>query len=275
MLPSPAWPKVPISTPCRSAIGSTAVDQRRGSRRAARRRRRAASRRGARAPDRPGAERPCSIRPSASSSEVTTRSAPASSQHARHRGVPVGHAPRPSSDAGEDAAPRRRGRGPIGWNVLDRADRRAVHQLEQRRPAAAHDARDRVARRRRASGSSPRASPPRRGGGSSRTVASVTTPSVPSEPHEQPDEVVAGDALARARGRARTARPSASTTSSPSSESRVTPYFTQHSPPALVATLPPIVENSQLAGSGAYQSPCFRGGRGQVRVDDARPGRSR
>jgi hypothetical protein len=31
----------------------------------------------------------------------------------------------------------------------------------------------------------------------------------------------------------------------------VTPYFTQRSPPAFVATLPPIDEMSQLAGSGA------------------------
>ena len=34
----------------------------------------------------------------------------------------------------------------------------------------------------------------------------------------------------------------------------MTPYFTQQSPPAFVATLPPMVENSQLAGSGEYQS---------------------
>ncbi len=38
----------------------------------------------------------------------------------------------------------------------------------------------------------------------------------------------------------------------------MTPYFTQHRPPAFVATLPPIVENSQLAGSGGYQSPSSR-----------------
>ena len=50
--------------------------------------------------------------------------------------------------------------------------------------------------------------------------------------------------------------PSASTTSSASTESRVTPYFAQRSPPALVATLPPMVEILKLAGSGAYISPC-------------------
>ena len=36
----------------------------------------------------------------------------------------------------------------------------------------------------------------------------------------------------------------------------VTPYFTQHRPPALVATLPPIEQNSYDDGSGGYQSPC-------------------
>jgi hypothetical protein len=36
----------------------------------------------------------------------------------------------------------------------------------------------------------------------------------------------------------------------------VTPYLTQHSPPALVATLPPIVDHGALAGSGGYHRPC-------------------
>ena len=36
----------------------------------------------------------------------------------------------------------------------------------------------------------------------------------------------------------------------------VTPYFTQQSPPALVATLPPIEQNWNEAGSGGYQRPC-------------------
>ena len=38
----------------------------------------------------------------------------------------------------------------------------------------------------------------------------------------------------------------------------VTPYFTQHSPPALVARFPPIEQISKLDGSGGYQSPCSR-----------------
>ena len=36
----------------------------------------------------------------------------------------------------------------------------------------------------------------------------------------------------------------------------VTPYLTQHSPPALVAALPPIEHISNEDGSGGYQSPC-------------------
>ncbi len=35
----------------------------------------------------------------------------------------------------------------------------------------------------------------------------------------------------------------------------VTPYFTQHSPPALVAMLPPMLQISNDDGSGGYQSP--------------------
>src|SRR3712207_8217988 len=34
------------------------------------------------------------------------------------------------------------------------------------------------------------------------------------------------------------------------------PYFTQHTPPALVATLPPMVDQGELAGSGGYHRPC-------------------
>jgi hypothetical protein len=42
----------------------------------------------------------------------------------------------------------------------------------------------------------------------------------------------------------RSSSPSASTTSRPSTESVVTPYFTQQSPPALVDRLPPMVHQS-------------------------------
>ena len=36
----------------------------------------------------------------------------------------------------------------------------------------------------------------------------------------------------------------------------VTPYFTQHSPPAFVAMLPPMLQNVKDAGSGGYQRSC-------------------
>ena len=36
----------------------------------------------------------------------------------------------------------------------------------------------------------------------------------------------------------------------------MTPYFTQHRPPALVATLPPIEQISNDDGSGGYHRPC-------------------
>ena len=36
----------------------------------------------------------------------------------------------------------------------------------------------------------------------------------------------------------------------------VTPYLTQHSPPAFVAALPPMEQISNDDGSGGYQKPC-------------------
>src|SRR5207244_10124858 len=50
--------------------------------------------------------------------------------------------------------------------------------------------------------------------------------------------------------------PSASTALSAATWSPVTPYFTQHAPPALVATLPPIEQMARDDGSGAYHRPC-------------------
>ena len=38
----------------------------------------------------------------------------------------------------------------------------------------------------------------------------------------------------------------------------VTPYLTQHSPPALVAMFPPIEQISNEDGSGGYHRPCSR-----------------
>ena len=36
----------------------------------------------------------------------------------------------------------------------------------------------------------------------------------------------------------------------------MTPYFTQHKPPALVAMLPPMLQISNDDGSGGYHMPC-------------------
>src|SRR5690606_11440242 len=95
------------------------------------------------------------------------------------------------------------------------------------------------------------------GGGSGirRSTILVMTPSVPSLPTNS----FMSDSPAASLSSlppSSTTLPSASTTSSPSTWSVVAPYLTQHRPPALVATLPPIVENVKLAGSGGYQSPC-------------------
>ena len=55
--------------------------------------------------------------------------------------------------------------------------------------------------------------------------------------------------------------PSAVTTLRLRTKSLVTPYFTQHIPPALVATFPPIVEIATEPGSGGYDrlnsAKCF------------------
>ena len=81
-------------------------------------------------------------------------------------------------------------------------------------------------------------------------------PQRPLRADEQPGEVVAGDALERLVAGVDEASRPRGPTSSASTESRVTPYLAQRSPPALVATLPPMVDILKLAGSGAYISPC-------------------
>jgi len=93
------------------------------------------------------------------------------------------------------------------------------------------------------------------GSGRRRSRAMVTIPRVPSLPTMSPARSYPATPLTVRRPNRETL-PSASTTSRPSTASRVTPYFTQHSPPALVLTLPPIEQKSLLAGSGAYHSPC-------------------
>lgn len=93
------------------------------------------------------------------------------------------------------------------------------------------------------------------GAGRSATVTSVITPRVPSEPTKSRVRSYPATPLA-VRRPVRSTSPEASTTSSPSTYSVVTPYLTQHIPPALVATLPPMVDDSHEPGSGGYQSPC-------------------
>src|SRR5699024_220862 len=91
--------------------------------------------------------------------------------------------------------------------------------------------------------------------GTNRSVTSVITPKVPSLPTN--NCVSSSPATSFNRGPPNsTCRPSASTTFIPSTLSDVTPYFTQHNPPALVAILPPIEQNSTDDGSGGYHRPC-------------------
>ncbi len=104
-----------------------------------------------------------------------------------------------------------------------------------------------------------------RGRGRSRTVALVTIPSAPSEPTNRPVRSSPATPLTVRRPVMMTL-PSASTTSRPSTASRVTPYFTHRRPPALVAMLPPIVEISKLDGSGAYIRPTSAAARSRSAV---------
>src|SRR4051794_6426385 len=87
------------------------------------------------------------------------------------------------------------------------------------------------------------------GAGRSARVTSGVTPSVPSDPTMSRVRSYPATPLAVRRPVRRTS-PSASTTSSARTKSAVTPYLTQHRPPALVATFPPTVDNSHDDGSG-------------------------
>src|SRR6202000_2388783 len=89
--------------------------------------------------------------------------------------------------------------------------------------------------------------------GSSRSVTSVMTPSVPSLPTKSLVRLSPATSLRRGPP-SRTAVPSASATVMPSTWPVVTPYFTQHRPPALVAILPLMLQISYDDGSGGYQS---------------------
>ena len=85
--------------------------------------------------------------------------------------------------------------------------------------------------------------------GTKESVASTTTPSVPSEPMKRcrRSSVVTAFLVGNPNS---TISPSDRTTFIALTCCAVTPYFTQHIPPAFVAILPPIVDQERLAGSG-------------------------
>ena len=88
------------------------------------------------------------------------------------------------------------------------------------------------------------------GSGSSFSHASVTIPSVPSEPMKMSRRLIPTEYFFSGNA-PDTARPSASTAFSASTFSRVVPYLSARSPPALHAMFPPIDENLCEDGSGA------------------------
>jgi hypothetical protein len=73
-------------------------------------------------------------------------------------------------------------------------------------------------------------------------VIPTITPRVPSEPVISAVRSYPATPL-KVRWPVETRVPSASTTSRASTESRVTPYLAQRSPPAFVATFPPMVDH--------------------------------
>ena len=83
----------------------------------------------------------------------------------------------------------------------------------------------------------------------SRTVAAVTTPSVPSLPTTAPTR--SRPAFQPVAEPSCTSSPSGSTSSRASTWLVVVPYFSVCGPPEFSATLPPIVQASWLEGSGA------------------------
>ncbi len=87
------------------------------------------------------------------------------------------------------------------------------------------------------------------GTGIRRTQISVTTASVPSLPITSDSRSTSGES--QASPPSVITRPSASTATTPSVWFSVTPYLRQWGPPALVATLPPMVLTCCDAGSGA------------------------
>ncbi len=99
------------------------------------------------------------------------------------------------------------------------------------------------------SGKIPSSVSTRSGRGIRRTVISVTIPSVPSLPTTAPTR---SKPLASPLAfPSRTISPSGSTSSSASTWFVVVPYFSVCGPPEFSATLPPIVHDCWLEGSGA------------------------
>ena len=86
----------------------------------------------------------------------------------------------------------------------------------------------------------------------SRAQILVTIASVPSLPQTMRAR---SSAAGSSTGPNCTIEPSPSTTSSPATWLTVTPYFSVCGPPALVATLPPMVAVPWLDGSGAKWQP--------------------
>ncbi len=204
-----------------------------------------------------------SIRPSASSSVVTARSAPASSQSRAIAAISSAPSTRPASLRAKSIASASRSSS-IGCiastaPIVVRSISSSIDGRWRRQIAAiawpASSSRGKLAASVCAAG----------GVGSNRTVASVITASVPSLPQSSPARSYPATPL-RVACPTRRISPLARTASSASTASRVTPYFTQQSPPALVATLPPIVENSKLAGSGAYSRPSAAAASRSVRL---------
>ncbi len=84
---------------------------------------------------------------------------------------------------------------------------------------------------------------------SSRSVAFVTTPSVPSDPMSTPSRSSPGGSSVGPPIVTRS--PLGSTASTPSTWCTVKPYFRQCAPPEFSAMLPPIEQTLWLDGSGA------------------------
>ncbi|MEL4155168.1 hypothetical protein MTQ17_07910 [Corynebacterium bovis] len=87
------------------------------------------------------------------------------------------------------------------------------------------------------------------GAGSRRSVTSVTTPSVPSDPMNRSSSGTPADAFRDGPPRTRTV-PSARTTRRATTCRAVDPDAVPDGPPAFVATLPPTEQKSAEVGSG-------------------------